>query len=162
MWKYILLFIVFNIQAKILRYDVYGSNKYPTSFKEVCESMGKRVPLLVEVIDSRTLSCMGEDVSISKFCQKKFKGNPEFARPLIDKAGQQVLCQTAKRIVLSYKCGPNSLNAFCRASQAGCKNMKKVFAQNLDMIHHSLIKRDDESRDLNCYFEKQLSLNTID
>lgn len=162
--KIILLFLFtsFGLQAKMLRYDVYGSQKYPNSFKEVCQVMEKRIPLLVEVIDSRTISCMGEDVNVSKFCQKKYKGNPEFARPIIDKKNRQVLCQTAKRIVLGYKCSPNSQSLFCRESKAGCRNMKKVFAQNLDMVHHSLIKRDDESRDLNCYFENNISLNSFE
>lgn len=161
MWKTLFfIFITMSANAKLVQYDVYGSNKFYFSFRQVCEHYRAALSL-IETPDANTVTCMGQSFDIQKFCQDKYKKDNKYARAYIDNKNERVICQTARRIVLKYKCKPNSNSVFCRQADQGCSSMKKALAHNLDLVHKSLTKRDDASKELNCYFDNDVALNSF-
>lgn len=158
--KYLILFFSLSLHASLTKYDVTDSTKINFNYSEICTHYNKTASL-IESKNSTTLNCMGEDVSIVEFCEEKFKNDSDYTRAYLDKNNNQVICQKAKRVVLKYKCSRNSVSSFCIDAITGCQQIKKILAHNLDTIHKSLIKRDDGSRDLNCYFENDIALNDL-
>lgn len=159
MWRFFLLSILsINVFSGLTQYDVYGSNKFYYSFRQICEHYKSGLSL-IENPKTNIIECMGQQFDVQSFCQEKFSNDKQYARAYVLKNEEKVICQTAKRIVLKYKCNRNSTSAFCRDAKSGCESMKNALARNLDIIHSALIKRDDQSKDLNCYYDTDIAMN---
>ena len=74
----------FSAHGKIVKYDVYGSNKFQYTFREVCLHF-KAPTTLIESLSVQSIECMGQKFSIQKFCRDKYKKDHEYARSYIVK-----------------------------------------------------------------------------
>ncbi len=116
--------------------------------------MGKKHSLLVSPKPPAHLDCMGEVVSLSEFCQKVHI-NKRFPlmRGVIDPVSNQVACESGEALTLSLRCHEGN-DRYCKGAEAGCTELKSIFAFGLDLTHSSmLIDRGDQL--LNCYFSKK-------
>lgn len=153
---------VSGAQASLTKFDVFNSKKLYYDYSAVCTDALGRVAEIIDVVDSKTLNCMGTEVNAAQFCDKKYYTEKGYMRGYLDKQAQKLVCQHASRVVMSFKCPKNSKQAYCTDALNGCKIFQNLLAKNLDLFHHSLIKRDDETKDLNCYFENNLSLESLE
>ncbi len=140
-------FFPFLIFAQISKVKLMESKKIAFEPKEVCKDLKYRHLLLVEIVNSHQIDCMGKKVDVQNYCRKKFANNPKFSRGYVDKKSKKVICQMANAILLSLKC-INNYKKLCLNHKKSCINLGKIFAYNLNM-YHSFISRD---RELQCHF----------
>ncbi len=152
-----LFFCIFSVQAKLVKDEHYvtGSNKY--NWSDVCREMTKRNSPLIEYATITKLDCMGRKVSATDFCFQKEAANPYFARGYVEKKSRKIVCQSAKRVILKWKCeGKN--DKYCQDSEVGCFLFKEKLARRLKLVHNSIT----DKKYLNCYFDihsEEMELN---
>jgi hypothetical protein len=159
---FLFLSISLTAHAKITKYDAYQSNKTRFNFKEVCLAGGAGDSTIVELKTATELDCMGKVVNFKKFCEKKNVENLSYIRAYAIQKTKEVICQSAGKVVLTYRCSKNSRSSFCHGAKRGCGQLQNILAHNLEMVHSSIIVRDPGHKDLNCYYHKKVSLNSID
>lgn len=164
---FILIFSFIFIQrasyGALSRFDVYGGEKLYHDYSQVCSEYLKRPSPIIEVIDHKTLDCMGERADISQYCYENNKNEEGYLRGYVDVKAAKVICQRAKRLIVQYRCGKNDLSVFCEDAKRGCQKVREIFAKNIPMVHQSLIERKPSRiKELNCYFEVPRNLDVIE
>lgn len=145
------IFLIFFIQfanGAVLKNDVGVQKRKSFSIKEACEKSGLKDNLLVDVINSTTLDCMGRELSIRSFCQKVDGGGWQLLRGFASKSKSQVYCEYGETVSLSLSCDEEHYN-YCQNPKKGCDELREVFAMTLNLMHSSLTGR---PKNLNCYY----------
>jgi hypothetical protein len=138
--------------AEVLKFDISGYKRDLHKYEEVCKEMGIKHLLLVEPIDPLHLDCMGNRISVKKFCLKKLGGEKKerFLRGYINKKLGEVVCEMGDEALVSIGCDKRDKH-FCKEPAKGCAKLKKVYAHAHEVDYHSFIKKDVDNV-LNCYF----------
>jgi hypothetical protein len=151
----------FKLLASITRYDVFGSQKLMHDFSEVCTYFHPQGSSLIDIVSTAYLDCMGRKIAVADFCDEKYRRDPQYIRAYVDSDLKKVVCQKANRVILSYRCEANNRSKLCLDAKDACQALKSMLAKNLDLVHFSLIKRDETQRDLNCYYDNLASLEKL-
>jgi|GEM_PF-567465 len=136
--------------AEVLKFDVSGYKRELYSYKLVCEKMGLKHLLMIDVIDPSNLDCMGKKVSIKKFCLQEV-GESKFLRGYINTKLSEVVCEKGNKAFLSIGCDKRD-KRYCKAPMDGCMKLGKFFAHSHKLSHHSFVEKDVDNV-LNCYFD---------
>ena len=120
--------------------------------------MGIKHLLLVEPLGPLQLDCMGNKVSIKKFCLKKLDETKRdrFLRGYINKKLGEVVCEMGDEALVSIGCDKRDKH-FCKKPAEGCAKLKGVYAHAHEVNYHSFIKKDVDNV-LNCYFSLPLHM----
>ena len=151
------LFFYGPVFSKIIRDDHYVTGEKSFDWKQVCFKLTKRSSPLIEYKNIRELDCMGKAVKVVRFCDEIEAANPYFTRAIISKSKKQVICQSAKRVVIKYEC-EGKADRYCKDVDMGCFLFKEMLARRLKLAHQSLT--DNQLKDkkfLNCYFDSQVN-----
>jgi hypothetical protein len=151
------LFFAQASHAKIIKDEHYITSSYKYSWKEACRFLTKRDSPLIAYKSVDSLDCMGKTVKVISFCDDKQVTNPYFTRAIVSNAKKQVICQSAKRVILKWECEGKE-DKYCVDPEVGCFLFKERLARRLKLVHHSIT----DKKYLNCYFEYQnnkLNLN---
>jgi hypothetical protein len=144
-----LFYFSFPLQAEVLKFDIVGYQRDLYSYSEVCKKMVSEHMILVSVKDPATLDCMGTAVKIKSFCEKHGR-KQDFLRGYANTKLQEVTCEYGKKAFLSLGCD-KAHKHFCQIPQKGCEELKKVYADSLEIENHAFIEKDVDNV-LNCYF----------
>lgn len=149
----ILFFISPSIFAEVLKFDITGYNRKLFSYKDVCQEMGAKHLLIIDVISPLELDCMGKRVSVKDFCLKKV--NPQkFLRGYVSTKLKEVTCEMGDEALLSLACNKQD-RRFCDKPQAGCEQLQKIYAFGHSLDHFSYNEKDVDDI-LNCYFSRPI------
>jgi len=164
---FLFLFSFFLIQrashGALSRFDVYGGEKQYHELSQVCLDQLNRSSPIIDILDHKTLDCMGERADVADFCYKKNKNDESYLRGYVDQKLKKVICQKAQRLIVQYRCANQDLSVFCEEAARGCSKIKEIFAKNIPIIHQSLIERKNlRLKELNCYFEVPRNLDVIE
>ena len=161
-----LFFVFFPLSsllfAKVEGPTIVSKKHFRYSFLEVCQSLGKKHLLIVEAVNTWQIDCMGERVRVASFCKKRPLPRP-FLRAYVDEKAKEVICETGDALYLSIICDKKD-KYLCQnqKSEKNCQKLRRVYAQDLELIHHSLIPttlslgvaKEKKKRKLNCYYAK--------
>lgn len=137
--KYLIpLLFSFSSYATIVKYDVVGPKKDPFMMSEVCDWKGVKDAPLMEADSIRIIDCMGIKVNVQDFCLAKVSRQADFIRGYWDHKSKRVICQSAKSVVVKYKCTNHSQQRFCQNPEIACEGMKSRLAYNLKLFKSSL------------------------
>ncbi len=147
--KFLLIFLLTQVgHTAVLKNEVGVQKRKSFSLKEACEKSGLRDNLLVEVVNSSTIDCMGREVSIRSFCQKVDSDGWQLLRGFASKSKSQIYCEYGETVSLSLSCDEDHYQ-YCQNAQKGCDELREVFAMTLNLMHSSLTGR---PKNLNCYY----------
>jgi hypothetical protein len=160
---FVILFFQRASYGALSRFDVYGGEKLYHDLSQVCLEQLNRSSPIIDIIDHKTLDCMGERADVTEFCYQKNKTEEGYLRGYVDQKLKKVICQRAQRLIVQYRCVDRDLSVFCEEAARGCAKVKEIFAKNIPIIHQSLIERKSiRVKELNCYFEVPRNLDVIE
>lgn len=145
-----LFFLVFNVQAKIIKDEVLLTDEKLFSFREVCKKLTKRDSPLITFHSVSKLDCMGKIVDVSKFCDMHTQADPYYIRAVVEKSSKQVNCKSAKRVRIKYQCDSGN-DKYCKDKEIGCYLFQEKLAKRLKTAHASIITEQGR-KILNCHF----------
>jgi len=137
------------IFAKILKDEVSLVSELKFSFNQVCKSLTKRESPLIEYKSVSEIDCMGTIVEVRKYCERQLISDPYYIRAVVDKENKNVICKSAKKVILKYQCEKGT--TYCEDSEIGCFRLQEKLATRLKLEHHS-ITEEKKNKILNCYF----------
>lgn len=143
-----MIFFIQFANAAVIKNEVGVQKRKSFSLKEACEKSGLKDNLLVDVINSSTLDCMGRELSIRTFCQKIDGAGWQLLRGFASKSKSQVYCEYGETVSLSLSCDEEHYK-FCQNAKKGCDELREVFAMTLNLMHSSLT---GTPKNLNCYY----------
>jgi len=145
--------LLFNFSyANIIKDDIYLIKDTAYSFREVCKTMTKRESPLIQAKSITKLDCMGSIVNVGDYCFKQQAEDPYYIRGLVDNKKNQVICKSARSVIVKYTCSATSSKRYCEDKEVGCYRLQQKLARRLKTIHASLININDNNKELNCYF----------
>ena len=155
-----LFFLSFSTFAQIIQDDVFVVDEKIFSYQEVCKFLTKRESPLITFHSINKLDCMGSIVEVSSFCDAKTQEDPYYIRAIVDKEEKNVVCKSAKRVTLKYKCKMKN-DEYCQDKEVGCYLFQEKLAKRLRLVHSSLMQQGTHQV-LNCHFTpKNDSLETL-
>lgn len=164
MIKIFFFFLLFSQAsfARLLEYDVVGSDKHFFELKNVCERMGHQHSPIIDITSMNEIDCMGKKIKVIDFCLQDFKKDQKFIRGFADKKEKKIICELASRVMLKLECDTkNDIN--CMDSEIGCTEYKKTLAYNLKLAQHSLIDPSGQPEDkkvrqkvLTCHYTQEI------
>lgn len=155
--RWSLLFILLNFClsslafAKIAEVRVLGEVEESFELKNVCEEMGLKENLMVDIVNAHEIDCMGRKLRVADFCQKKFPKLKDQTKTFLTKsyvglATKRVYCQRADSVLLRLECDGEH-RSYCEVPKAGCERLRSVFAAQLPLIESTKI-----GTILKCYY----------
>lgn len=135
--------------GSVLVDDISLSSQQNYSLKEFCQEMVTHPTPLIEVKSITTVDCMGKKVSVGDFCLIKMAKDPYYIRGYAKSEG--VECLSGKKVIFKYRCRKKDTHCSTDAKTT-CSQLRTKLAYRLDLIHSSLIAKDDY-RQLNCFYE---------
>jgi len=148
------LLLILTPQAEVLKYDITGYDRSLHSYKEVCEGLGHKELLLIEVVDALHLDCMGEKVSVKDFClQNKDKAKGSLLRGYVNQKLNEVTCQYGSSAFVSIACDKRD-KYLCAKPKLGCERLNKVYALSHELFEYSFIEKDVDNV-LNCMYQRK-------
>ncbi len=147
---FISIIMSLSVKSKVIKFDISSPIAIEFNFHETCMEMGVIHPVLIEIKSPLALDCMGTEVDTTEFCLKKYKNRKDFLRGVVDEERKKVVCQFGKSAILSIGC-ERKFGKICQSAISGCSTLRNIFATNLQIVHKSLIRR-DEQKVLTCYF----------
>jgi hypothetical protein len=141
--------------SEVLKFDVSGYKRELFSYKEVCEEMGVKHLVMIEVLDPVHLDCMGKKVNVKNFCLKKVN-NGNFIRGYINSKLSEVACEMGREAFVSIGCDKRDKH-FCKNPIKGCEKLNRIFAHSHALNHYSFNEKDVDNV-LNCYFSLPVKL----
>lgn len=149
-----MLLIPFLAFAHIIQDDVSVTEKSRHSLKQVCTKMGFVDSPLIDIVSGTQIDCMGRKVEVASFCDRELATDPYYLRAYIDRAQNEVICVSGKKVLFKYLCVKLSDKAMCSADpKVACGHIQKKLARRLDMVHSSFIRNEKGIKQLNCFFE---------
>ncbi|OFZ24322.1 MAG: hypothetical protein A2381_04820 [Bdellovibrionales bacterium RIFOXYB1_FULL_37_110] len=152
---------LFSLYGKVISFEVSSSRIQDFSFFTVCKEQGISHPIIIEEKGPVVLDCMGTDVNVSEFCQKKFVDDKRLLRGVISSKAKKVMCQFGSEAVLKLSCDKERDKVFCQDSKRGCLQLKNFYAFNLELVHHSLVEEVFNKTNISCYYQVKLSSDEI-
>ena len=147
------LFSLLN-HAEVLKYDITGYDRTLHSYKEVCQKMGHKELLLIEVTDALHLDCMGSKVSIKDFClQNTDKDKGSLLRGFVNQKLQEVTCQYGESAYVSIACDKRD-KYLCQKPKESCERLSNVYALSHNLFEYSFIEKDVDDI-LNCVYQRK-------
>ena len=148
---------IFKVNSKVIdfRSDETGYKKY--QIKEVCNAMGLKNSLMVDVINTSHIDCMGRSLKVSLFCKNLNESNSAYLRGFVDTKDKKVVCQFGKRAYLTLACSSSKGSEFCKDAYIGCKKLKGIYASELEVFHYSFLEDDFNKKELKCIYSSNLS-----
>jgi len=147
--------------AKFTKYEVTDLKKEEYPLSKTCETMGIKHTILVEVVDTYTIDCMGTKINTTDFCNKISKNGPQLLRGFIKPDSKVVTCQMASRAIITVVCDERD-KKYCYNETNGCKKIKQNYAANLLEVHRSITDGEGGTQQLNCYFTTKNSFDQTD
>ena len=147
------LFLIFNLQAAVIKNEVTSLGVTEFDFKEVCEELGVKDPVIITPVNGHSIECLNKKFSLTEFCHKKIPADKPLARGYANKESRKVVCEMASKVMFSLSCDREHIK-FCKNAKNGCEKLKKIFAYRLDLAHYSMLEKA-----LNCYFSKPIGDN---
>jgi hypothetical protein len=153
----IILLFSSTIHAAVLKHDISKPAFKEFEYAEVCEVMGTKDAILITPKSLNEIECLNKKYLLIDFCLKKFPMEKTLTRGFIDSAKKKVVCEMSESVMLSISCDQRDLK-YCFNPKHGCAELKKIYANRLDVAHFSML-----AKNLNCYFSKHIgeSLNEI-
>lgn len=127
---------------------------------EACKFSGLKHMLLAEKKDTLTIDCMGTDLSVMNFCQKKYPAATDLLRGYIEKTNKYVICERGQTVHVSVICDKRDQH-FCKKEKWGCQKIGKAYARDL-RVSHSSILTNSGVQNINCYFTGELKTSQDD
>ncbi len=141
--------------SKVLKNQVSGMKRSFFSLKETCHTMGHNKDLLlIDIKGPGVISCMINDVNLTNFCLKKMGTKGNVLRGRIDKIEKQVVCEMGDAVNITYRCQTKSQKICSSSSKKICQSFNKAFAYQLELSHHSKLKK-GAFESVNCYYLKK-------
>lgn len=154
-WSLILVLLNFCLSslafAKIAEVRVLGEAEESFELKSVCEEMGLKENLMVDIVNAHEIDCMGRKLKVVDFCQKKFPKLKDqtktfLTRSYVGLATKRVYCQRADSVLLRLVCDQEHA-PYCEQPKAGCERLGAVFATQLPLVESTKI-----GTVLKCYY----------
>ncbi len=140
--------------GEVLKYDITGYDRTLHTYKEVCEKMGHKELLLIEVTDALHLDCMGSKVSVKDFClQNTLKDKGNLLRGFVNQKLQEVTCQYGSSAYVSIACDKRD-KYLCQKPKESCERLANVYALSHELFEYSFIEKDVDDI-LNCVYQKK-------
>ncbi len=157
----VILFFIFSLflfctWSKVSKLEVTGLKKIRASYKEVCQLMEKNHLVLIGAASTWQIDCMGDVVSVFDFCKRKISQKRIFLRGYVNQKDNEVICETGKTVYLSLACDKRH-KGLCVKPLESCRKLNQIYAQELELVHHSLIPKDIDDA-LNCYYARPYQL----
>ncbi len=152
---------VFPLWGNIVSFDITSSKIQDFSYSSVCKELGVSHPIIIEEKGPVVLDCMGSEVNVGEFCQKKFASDSRLLRGVISSKEKKVLCQFGSEAVLKVSCDQEKYKTFCNNSKQGCLQLKNLYAFNLELVHYSLVEEVFNKKNISCYYQAKLSEDEI-
>ena len=151
------LLLISNLYAAVLKHEVSAPQYKEFDYGEVCEAMGTKSAILISPKSLSEIECLNKTYQLIDFCLKKFPMEKTLTRGYADTAKKKVVCEMSESVMLSVSCDQRDLK-FCFDPKSGCEQLKKIYANRLEIAHFSMLEKN-----LNCYFAKHIgeSLNDI-
>jgi len=147
-----ILFVSFEMYSKNIEFRIDGLRDKKYSFMDVCKVMGFKNVLLVDVINTTHIDCMGKSLKITNFCKDIKYKDLSYMRGFVDTQKKKVICQFGRRGYLSLICNKLNNNNYCKKSYDGCKKLNKIFANKLELFHHGTLVGNSNQKELKCIF----------
>jgi hypothetical protein len=148
------LLVPFLSLAHIIQDDVAIKDKSRHSLKYVCSKSGHPDAPLIEIASNREIDCMGKKIEVGGFCEKELATDPYYLRAYIDRAKQEVVCVSGKKVLFKYLCVKLSDRKLCSSKpESSCRYIQNKLAKRLDLVHSSIVSNDKGIKQLNCFFE---------
>jgi len=148
---------IFSLWGSVVSFDISSSQIKDFTYPTVCKEFGISHPIIIEEKGPVILDCMGSEVNVSEFCQKKFADDKRLLRGVISAKEKKVMCQFGSEAVLKLNCDKDREKVFCQDSRSGCLQLKSLYAFNLELVHHSLVEEVFHKKNISCYYQVKLS-----
>ena len=125
------------------------------SFDDVCLKATNKSSFLNKKVDHKTIKCLSTKISTVDFCRKE-KDNydevltRELSRGIIFEKQESVICEFVDSVNVSVSCESGLVKNDCLFSKKSCLNLKKYYAEDLVLFHHS----NPTGKEVNCHFVK--------
>ena len=163
LWGIVFIFTlsIFSLHGSVINFDITSSKVLEFSYTTVCKELGISHPIIIEEKGPAILDCMGSEVNVGEFCQKKFADDKRFLRGIVLAKDKKVLCQFGNEAVLKLNCNKEKEKIFCQDSRQGCLQLKNLYAFNLELVHHSLVEEVFNKKNISCYYQMKLSTDEM-
>jgi hypothetical protein len=151
------LIAISNLQAAVLRHEVFKPIFKEFEYAEVCEVLGAKNSIIISPQSLSEIECLNKTYPVIDFCSKQNPMEKTLTRGFIDKIKKKVVCEMSESVMLSVSCDQRDLK-YCFNPQKGCEELRKIYANRLETAHFSML-----DKNLNCYFSKHIgeSFNDI-
>ncbi|AUN99665.1 hypothetical protein DOM21_02480 [Bacteriovorax stolpii] len=145
-----ILLLSLNSFAAVLKHETSKARYDEYPFREVCEKLGAKNFELIEAKSMSEIDCMGKVYQAIDFCLNKFPLDKTLSRAIVDEKTKMVKCEHSESVMISVSCDERDLK-YCFDPKKGCDELKKIYANRLDVAHFSMLEKN-----INCYFAKKI------
>ncbi len=146
----VFLFLSNRLNAAVLKHDISAPRFSEYEYVEVCKEFGVQDAILITPRNLSEIECLNKTFKLMDFCLKKFPLDKSLTRGFIEKTKKKVVCERSDSVMISLSCDIKDLK-YCLNPQKGCEELRKIFANRLDLAHFSMLEKN-----INCYFSKSI------